>query len=452
MKSRLLNLKLVILIGVVLGLGVLKGSYLTPLFIISAFTCGVMLLKPDMALIIMLLGYALFFQKVRIIFVILTIIYFTSVVLKSLSTHENEISLTKKDYAFVMLFIIGLFSTLRAQDRISEIFSFSFFYSIMFLSFSFFFYFVIKTHINSFQLIKKIMIIIVIMAVCRSIEGLVYYRINPSNLPFGELTTTGVGTQYYIELLFTSLPICFVLMLHEKTVKKKLIIILGMLIIFSAMILTFQKTLFVIMILFTFYGLSRYISRIFAYILQNIIPSLILISIIILGFSKHLYNIFINTYNHLFSPQLNIYTSTWKGRLVLWESGLRAFPDNPFFGGGLLMTPSVIERYLPYGFPTHLGLHNVYLTFLLEAGILGFIFYITIIILTLHEIRICKNRLKEAGEMEMYNYMTAMQIAFIAQLIYNISTPAPYFILFWLFTGLSAAIFRMLQHKKGSIP
>lgn len=448
MKLILVKIICLLFVGLILGFLVLKFKILAPILSFAAIIGVIMLLNTDWALLILLLGWAIF-HNVPNAFEILAIVYFASFLLRTLPNKQNTFYFLKKDFAIAIFFIIGIFSTLRVQKDFSDILSYSFFFQIQFICFSVFLYFVVNTHISSLEMIKKIIMTIVVIGVYGAIEGLVYYKLNPLNLEFGELTTAqSWGRSDYIELLLTSLPFCYVLILHQHFLTKKVLLIIGFVLICVAMITTLQKTLFVIFVCFAFYGLYRHAAEISKHFLKYILGYSLSFFLLVLGFWKHIYFVSSTTYNAIFSPHLDIYTSTWKGRLAMWRAGLEAFRDNPFFGHGLLMTPSAIVSYTPPDISQYLGFHNAYLTFLVETGILGFSFYIILILSTLKEIRFCKVKFKKNGNLEMYDFMRAIQVAFIAQLIYGIPSPSEYFILFWLLIALSSAIHRIVLREE----
>ncbi|MEH6624671.1 MAG: O-antigen ligase family protein [Dietzia maris] len=56
-------------------------------------------------------------------------------------------------------------------------------------------------------------------------------------------------------------------------------------------------------------------------------------------------------------------------RFDLWSIGVRAFQDSPFFGIGYGQFPLVAARYVEGG--THFVMHNTFLSFLVETGVIG---------------------------------------------------------------------------------
>ena len=81
------------------------------------------------------------------------------------------------------------------------------------------------------------------------------------------------------------------------------------------------------------------------------------------------------TFDEFTVANLNEFSS---GRINILRCGLELFKEKPFFGHGIYSTPVLLERFGLYGIQQ---MHNIYLQFLVEFGILGACFLISILLI-----------------------------------------------------------------------
>ena len=139
--------------------------------------------------------------------------------------------------------------------------------------------------------------------------------------------------------------------------------------------------------------------------------------------------------------------SSLGARLIIWEKAIQIYKNNPILGIG----PGTFRNYFPpypeWGVPHP---HNIFLAFLLQTGIIGFIGFIWLIILffktTIKKLFACKD--SEAWRMWSVASLMAIMIYFLVHgLVDTTYWKNDLSVMFWLVIGL-VTILKMQEYKK----
>jgi len=117
-------------------------------------------------------------------------------------------------------------------------------------------------------------------------------------------------------------------------------------------------------------------------------------------------------------------------RMELWDNTIAAWKERPVlgFGVGVLRTKAMKE-HLHYSILARMHPHNLYLTILLETGILGFVFFIWFVWRTLLKLISLRNSYMGFG------FLTGFLAFFLVNLTDYIFDPRIQ-VLFWVVLGL----------------
>jgi len=112
--------------------------------------------------------------------------------------------------------------------------------------------------------------------------------------------------------------------------------------------------------------------------------------------------------------------------------------DHPLFGIG----PGVFRATIL----NDRAIENLYMQLLVNHGILGFAIAFVLGLLSLQTFRRAIRKAKAAGLSDLSNYTAAFAIAYIAMLVFGISTNLLYGVFPWFFLGMAAACFHVSLH------
>lgn len=135
-------------------------------------------------------------------------------------------------------------------------------------------------------------------------------------------------------------------------------------------------------------------------------------------------------------------------RFILWDASFKMLNDHGWiFGIGVGNFKHYFSSYLPLiGFPLSHP-HNTYISVLVESGIIGLIIFINLIFKSLKKMLVFVNEI----ENENKRVFQAWFFSFVIFLIGGLTKHDHYDKLFFLFLGISSAIFKMYSNEKNSI-
>jgi O-antigen ligase len=137
-------------------------------------------------------------------------------------------------------------------------------------------------------------------------------------------------------------------------------------------------------------------------------------------------------------PSITLGTDTVGVRYKLWQAGLRMWQENPIFGVGI----GKFTNYLPiYGYDLNphywfSQLHNAYISALVETGLIGFILYFALIILTFRNFWMSKFE----NNVELTTLRNVWFVVFLIVALGEITANGLYDKLFWFLFGISVFI------------
>lgn len=224
------------------------------------------------------------------------------------------------------------------------------------------------------------------------IKGLVSLRINTIimilNILFSILF--GRATFYAERLTFhetlnsnglgmavVQLAIFLLAIMYFKNIQqnKKINIILVLCCIFIILLTGSRTSLIAILgtisFLFIYYGLFNEEKRIkIQYIL---IPIILFFAVLFI-----INNVKIEMFNRFTAD--SVMETGGSGRSEIWQSALEnVFPKYPIFGVGIGVE-NTVAALSPYGLPNNVGIHNMYITLLIQTGIVGTIIFLSVIL------------------------------------------------------------------------
>lgn len=248
--------------------------------------------------------------------------------------------------------------------------------------------------ISAYVLILNFMIMasISMLSYKALIEGLVSLRINTIimilNILFSILS--GKATFYAERLTFhetlnsnglgmavVQLAIFLLAIMYFKNIQqnKKINIILVLCCIFIILLTGSRTSLIAILgtisFLFIYYGLFNEEKRIkIQYIL---IPIILFFTVLFI-----INNVKIEMFNRFTAD--SVMETGGSGRSEIWQSALEnVFPKYPIFGVGIGVE-NTVAALSPYGLPNNVGIHNMYITLLIQTGIVGTIIFLSVIL------------------------------------------------------------------------
>jgi putative inorganic carbon (HCO3(-)) transporter len=244
-----------------------------------------------------------------------------------------------------------------------------------------------------------------------------------------------------------NLPFLFFLFKGERSIIKKLILAVLIIIALRVIMLTQSRTAFVGVLTFAFF-LWIYSRRKILYVIV-----LIFLIIPIWHFSpqqtkerfltlKSSIEVLAEDTSNL-SDQERVSAGSMASRWELIKRGLIAFTENPFLGLGLHCFNSFNGRRWGYWFPPH----NTYVQALSEMGIIGFAAFLSVIIFTIGNLRKSREILRKIeGEGSFLFDMSSAAILYIfTRLVVGMFGQDLYGNYWWLAGGLSLVIWRLCK-------
>lgn len=319
----------------------------------------------------------------RIIWIALFFTFLTGIALNQL---KLDVKITRIEITMFILclYILGSMIVAGTFYKKGQGLFLNTFLQTFFFPFSIFIF--AKNIINDEQKIKKVLMFFSIMGFYLGFTGICEY-LNWNFLVFpkyiidplvgvhygkarGPLLDAGVNGVLLGECLF----ITIYLLIHSSSTKMKIFHIITIIFILTALIFTFNRSSwigvsFASLILFTFYPKSR----------KFIIAGLLILGILTILLQTGV----LKTGKEITSLK------TFHHRLVHYAAALRMFADKPFFGFGYNNAKKFQAKYfkriegIPYkygkGSERYITIHNVFLTMVVELGLIGFSLFIFIL-------------------------------------------------------------------------
>ena len=136
-------------------------------------------------------------------------------------------------------------------------------------------------------------------------------------------------------------------------------------------------------------------------------------------------------------PSISLGTDTIGLRYKLWGAGWRMWQDYPLQGVGIGMFPVQLRYYAGYEIPAiywRVVTHNMYLQVLSETGIIGFVIFMAMIIITLRNL----SPKHQKGDTQGASLQTAWLIIFIVMLLGGITMNQSADKIIWIVMGASS--------------
>lgn len=144
------------------------------------------------------------------------------------------------------------------------------------------------------------------------------------------------------------------------------------------------------------------------------------------------------------------------GRIELWKGGLKVFLQHPLFGVGRENIPDAAKEFVPEYWHNNLdrgSLHNIYLTTLVSAGIMGFIpLALFVIFAFVDMLKILFSRKHYADASKLYVLIPLLLSLFIADFFEAriMFVFGPFSVLLWVFFGYTMYYCEKTQCEDGT--
>lgn len=140
-----------------------------------------------------------------------------------------------------------------------------------------------------------------------------------------------------------------------------------------------------------------------------------------------------------------------RGRTSELLVGWNMFLDNPVLGVGYDNYPIHYQAYSrQVGLDpraTERSAHNLYIEILAETGIVGLIFFLAIVIITLRDIYWGAKNLQAQGLRDIADMATAVGVSLLGYLLASVFIHDAYQRYFWLIVGIAMAIPKMVEYE-----
>jgi O-antigen ligase len=201
---------------------------------------------------------------------------------------------------------------------------------------------------------------------------------------------------YLAMYICTSIGILVYLLAMEEKIKQKFIIWIGLLILISGIIQLSSRAVFIALLVIIIAAVPFLLIRKDLRKKYLIISCGLTVLAILIAFN-------INTYRERYMVELRADLSNSnqdidviEPRVVRWQSAFRLIGQSPVFGfGNGSETPILKEQYFKDkhydSYLNNLNAHNQYISFLLQEGVIGFMIYVSVLLLGMKRAWIHKN-------------------------------------------------------------
>jgi O-antigen ligase len=133
-------------------------------------------------------------------------------------------------------------------------------------------------------------------------------------------------------------------------------------------------------------------------------------------------------------------------RAMIFKAGLNMLMDYPLIGVGVGNFMESFGRYSPIPrLLAHPMAHNSYLEVACETGLLGFIFFLSIVGIALANFESARRKFKALNEDLLLRITEGLEVGFVGYLVAHFFASAQYAKHFWLLVALSSVLLRL--HK-----
>ena len=140
-------------------------------------------------------------------------------------------------------------------------------------------------------------------------------------------------------------------------------------------------------------------------------------------------------------------------RITQLRAGWEVIKTYPWFGVGISQAASPLAYFAvaidPFYVPADVGLiiHTFFIRVAIESGVIGLLFYLLIIVLTLKELSYLPRAFEALGDRQLSVLAWGVRIAFIGYLILSLTHPADLYPVFWILIAFTASLRRILTRQ-----
>mgnify|MGYP002640910917 CR=1 FL=1 len=252
---------------------------------------------------------------------------------------------------------------------------------------------------------------------------------------------------YYALIMSVLVPLALDRIWHEKNRWMKAFSIWAFVATAAAVMLTYSRSGFVILV-FVLGLMFLYRAPNFKNFLILLLISLVLIQFVPTQYTDRLESLtsFLPGSNNNLREDAAI-----RGRASELLVGWNMFLDHPILGVGYDNYPIYYQQY-----SRQVGLdpraeersaHNLYIEILAETGIVGLIFFLAIIFITVRDIYWAVKKLHSQGLFDIADMSAAMGISFVGYLAASMFIHDAYQRYFWLIVGIAMAVPKVAEYE-----
>jgi len=256
-----------------------------------------------------------------------------------------------------------------------------------------FLFFMIISLLNTREKLRKFVFFFILANAFLALLGLYNYFIEGKDID--NLSTGGFvgGQDDYAVVISAAIPFTFFLYQQQKLNKSKIFYALLTVLLVAAVILAFSRGGWVTLI-----GISALIIFFSTHKIRTAVLMLIVVIIVL--------NILPPEFADEFNT-ISTETGTATQRFELWRGAFRMFLDHPIIGVGMMNFPGVYGRfYMPENPTTFhwITVHSIYFQLIAEMGLLGVIFFISIVYWIIKDNLIIQKKLKSVDQIYSFPY------------------------------------------------
>ena len=202
----------------------------------------------------------------------------------------------------------------------------------------------------------------------------------------------------------------------------------------------------VLYIIFLYYGRKKTINMI--RFIKSLVMPIFLVLIIFIAYTHYAGSAIIAREQIMLSGS----DESIEGRLDCFKSGMEMFLDHPLFGIGLGNFSMVHQNYYANDIRySYLGPHNMYLQVLSESGLLGFISFLAIIIISIKNLFYSIKNVKyieDSNKFDAIHICWAVLLCIVVYLIAGFALTVTYAKYFWIMLALSSSLKNLVYQGK----
>lgn len=241
----------------------------------------------------------------------------------------------------------------------------------------------------------------------------------------------------YLGLIIPFIPS----LISEKLLNAKLkkIYIAASACIFLCLFLTFTRSAYISFVLVFIFYLIHFLKKMKISKILYFVSSIIILSLLLINFVKPVKESIISRFQR---PVLSHFDRT-----NLWEQGLNIFYASPLLGSGIANYNSSLQKIKNQNTEI-LPSHNQYIQIVAETGILGFLVYISIIILAIKYSFIVYKNAADSEIKIIAAGFCGMWLWYCFQSMFNVYLFDDKFsMMFWLMTGFNFSLYKIYKNE-----